>query len=192
MGAFEPPETADEIGDPVSRQGELDRRRNGLRVDKAVDATMNPGTLVDQSQPAGGPGKKGDDPGAGTAGEEVDHEIVALRADFPKKTEIPEKFLGAGSRFGGKGKGPFEIRLLPQKGVERRSGQIMDSGLWVKAPQGGKGPRRENDIPQAPEANQKNLPDGSGRSVFQGRPSPAGTSGRASSTSITGMSSFTG
>jgi hypothetical protein len=68
----------------------------------------------------------------------------------------------------------------------------MDSGLWVKAPQGGKGPRRENDIPQAPKADQKNLPDGSGRSVFQGRPSPAVARGRASSTSITGMSSLTG
>ena len=192
MGTFEPPESADEVRNPVPGQGELDRRRDGLRVDEAVDSAMNPGTLVHQSQAAGGPGKKGDDPGAGTAGEEVDHEVVPLRADFPKKTEIPQKFFRAGTRFGGKGKGPFEIRLLPQQGVEGRSGQIVDFGFRVKASQSGKGPRRKDDIPQAPKADQENLPDRSGRSAFQGRPSPAVVRGRASSTSITGMSSFTG
>lgn len=189
---LKPPQSADQVGDPVPGQGKLDRRTDGHGVNMTVQATVDPGALVDQTHSKGGSGKKGDNPGAGSPGKEVDHQIVTLASDLQKKFAITPKARKKGLLPGRKRKSPVKAGLLPQKGVVRGAGQIIDPGPRIELPEGGDGPRREDDIAQAPKTDQKNLPDRGGRGSLQGRPSPAVARGMASSTSITGMSSRTG
>ena len=84
---------------------------------------------------------------------------------------------------------PVQGLLVCQKGGVGRPCQVIDPGLGKVFPEKRDRPRRQDDVPQGSEADEKNAANRLADFDSQGRPSPRG---RASSTSMTGMSSLTG